>query len=408
MNGVWHVHLAGWMSIPWALDEDLRQVQAALGGRAHWTTLPRARIVQAAWPSAVTAIPSAALEGKTVVCQADNPPAFYLGTEEFARAAAAVDLWVARSREALRQFALLELPAILAPYAVDPGVFRPLPDRESIRRRLGIAEGDFVIGNFHRDSEGADLRRPKMQKGPDILRDIARRVAGRIPGLTVLLAGPRRHWLASALRADGIRVVFGGPEPAKGDDYGSNIVPRPRLNELYQAMDCVVVSSRWEGGPYAVLEALFAERPVISSPVGQARDVLPPECLFASVDEAAALLQEHARAGSLSAPCLEASRGARLSHGRDALGAALLEAYRDFPTGPAMLKDSLRSVWAAATGRLRRSAGGVHAGVARWSAAVAGRVQQGGGRPELIEFPMDGDLSALVDTATGIAAARKS
>jgi glycosyltransferase involved in cell wall biosynthesis len=408
MSGQWHVHLAGWMRIAWALDEDLRQVQAAVAGRARWTTLPRARIVQAAWPTAVTAIPSAALRGKTVVCQADNPPAFYLGTEEFARAAAVVDLWVARSREALRQFALLGLPAVLAPYAVDPGVFRPLPDRMAIRRSLGIADGDFVIGNFHRDSEGADLRRPKMQKGPDILRDIARRAAGRIPGLTVLLAGPRRHWLASALKVDGIRVVFGGPAPGGDDDYGTNIVPRPRLNELYHAMDCCVVSSRWEGGPYAVLEALFAERPVISAPVGQARDVLPGECLFGSAEEAADMLARHARSGALSAPCADASRGARVSHAREALGMALLEAYRDFTTGPASLSQAARSAGAAIVGRLRSGAGDVHPHVAKWSAAVAGRAAQGGEPPGLIEFPMEGDISALLETAAGIAVARKS
>jgi glycosyltransferase involved in cell wall biosynthesis len=408
MNRAWHVHLAGWMKIPWALDEDLRQVQAAMGERARWTTLPRARIVQAAWPSAITAIPAGALRGKFVVCQADNPPAFYLGTEEFARAATVVDLWVARSREALRQFELLGLSAVAAPYAVDPGVFRPLDDRAVIRSRLGIAAEDFVIGNFHRDSEGADLRRPKMQKGPDILRDIARRVAEHIPNLTVLLAGPRRHWLASALKADGIRVVFGGPEPGRDDDYARNIVPRERLNELYQAIDCCVISSRWEGGPYAVLEALISGRPVISSPVGQSRDVLPPECLFASVDEAVRMLAEHARSGSLAVPCGEASRRARASHGRDGLIVALLEAYGDLPQGPAAWPEALSCAWAAAVGRVRRGPGAVHEDIARWGAAVAGRATQASGRPELIEFPMDGDLNALLETAAAIAAARKT
>jgi glycosyltransferase involved in cell wall biosynthesis len=408
MNGAWHVHAAGWMRIAWALDEDLRQVQAALAGRARWTALPRARIVQAAWPAAVTAIPSAALRGKIVVCQADNPPAFYLGTDEFARAAAVVNLWVARSREALRQFELLGLPAVLAPYAVDAGVFRPLPDREGIRRRLGISQGDFVIGNFHRDSEGADLRRPKRQKGPDILRDIARHAAGHVPSLTVLLAGPRRHWLASALQADGIRTVFGGPEPGRDDDYRRNIVPRARLNELYQAMDCCVISSRWEGGPYAALEGLYAGRPVISTPVGQARDVLPRECLFGSVEEAAGLLVRQARSGALDAPCAEASARVRVSHGREALGAALLGAYGDFPPGPVSWLAAVRSLGAARGGRVWRGEEAVHPEVARWSAAVASRSVQGIGRPGLIEFPMDGDHSALLETAAAIAAARRS
>jgi glycosyltransferase involved in cell wall biosynthesis len=251
------------MKIPWALDEDLRQVQEALGDLVCWTSFPRARIIQAAWPAAIATIPVNALRDKFVVCQADNPPAFYLGTREFVHAGAVVNLWIARSREALRQFELLGLPAVLAPYTIDSSIFRQTPDREEIRREVGVYDRDFLIGNFHRDSEGADLKQPKMQKGPDILFEIARRANSLIPNLVVLLAGPRRHWLASALRAEGIRTVFGGPEPGEDDDYGRANLSRERLNQLYQAMDCCVVRSRWEGGPYGVLEALAAGCPVI-------------------------------------------------------------------------------------------------------------------------------------------------
>lgn len=408
MKAPWHIHLAGWMKIPWALDEDLRQVQAAMGDLVRWTSFSRARIIQAAWPAAIAAIPTAALRNKIVVCQADNPPAFYLGTTEFVHAAAVVNLWVARSEEALRQFELLGLPVVLAPYTVDTAVFRQTGDREVIRRNLGVSDHDFLIGNFHRDSEGADLKRPKMQKGPDILFEIAKRAKSRIPDLAVLLAGPRRHWLASALKAEGIRAVFGGPEPGDEDDYGRSNLSRERLNELYQAMDCCVVSSRWEGGPYAVLEALSAGCSVVSSKVGQARDLLPPECLFGSIGEAAEILERQARSATLVEMCRGAAQRASGTHGRERLRNSLLEAYRNFPTGPATLRESIRSRWIRFVAPLLKKNAPGHSEVEKCHAMVRQRMADKEGEPGLIEFPMNGDREALIETAVAIARARNS
>lgn len=163
-----HVHLAGWQKIAWALDEDLRWARTALEGRVVFSDLPRARIVLAAWWPAIEAIGERALRGKTVVCFADNPPAFYLTRPGFAQVANRVDLWVARSCEAVHQFQTLGLPVAQVPYCVDPEIFRPLPDGSSIRRELDIPPDAFVFGNFHRDSEGSDLTRPKVQKGADV------------------------------------------------------------------------------------------------------------------------------------------------------------------------------------------------------------------------------------------------
>ena len=258
MSGSWHVHLAGGQKVAWALDEDIAWVRRSLDDKCRWTSLPLARIVHAAWPSAVSAIPAKALRGKFVVCQADNPPSFYLGTEGFDQVSKRVHLWIARSSEAEEQFRWLGLPVLRVPYCVDPAIFRPLANRMEIRRSLGLADDAFVIGNFHRDSEGADLLKPKLQKGPDIFLGIARSLRGKVPGLTVLLAGPRRHWLLNSLQAEGIPVVFAGEESGAFDDYPRNILSRARLNELYQALDACVISSRWEGGPYSVLEALAA------------------------------------------------------------------------------------------------------------------------------------------------------
>ncbi len=408
MSRLWHVHLTGWLKIPWALDEDLRQVRMAMGDRVRWSSFPRARIVQAAWPSAVADSSPGAFRGKMVICQADNPPSFYLGTQEFAQAAGRVDLWIARSREALEQFRLLDLPAVLAPYTVDKAVFRPLPDPGVIRRRLGISDRAFVIGNFHRDSEGADVRKPKMQKGPDVFLEIARKLRVEVSELTVLLAGPRRHWLLSALRKEDIPVVYAGEEPGDADDYGRNILPRERLNELYQAMDCCVVSSRWEGGPHTVLEALAAGRPLVSSRVGMAPDVLPEECLFRSPDEAVELLSAHARTGHLRILCDEAGQRAADSHGLDVLRGALADAYAGSPRGAASAGASIRSAFGLLAGRLGRSRMPEDRGMEVFRRKVSQRAAQTSGPHGLIGFPAGGNLGQLMDCAAAIAAARRS
>ncbi|MBE2179516.1 MAG: glycosyltransferase family 4 protein [Chthoniobacterales bacterium] len=408
MSRSWHVHLTGWLKIPWALDEDLRQVQMALGDRVRWSSLPRARIVQAAWPSAVADSSPGAFRGKMVICQADNPPSFYLGTEEFVRAAGRVDLWIARSREALEQFRLLDLPAVLAPYTVDTAVFRPLPDPAGIRRQLGIGHGAFVIGNFHRDSEGADVRKPKLQKGPDVFLEIARKLQEQVPELTVLLAGPRRHWLLGALRKEDIPVVHVGGEPGDADDYGRNILPRERLNELYQAMDCCVVSSRWEGGPHTVLEALAAGRPLVSSRVGMARDVLPEACLFRSPDEAVGLLASHASTGCLGKPCEEAAERAASTHNLGALRDALSAAYANCRQGAASIGESARSACAMVAGRVGLGNMPKNPGIENLRRRVCERAAKTSGPRGLIEFPAGGDMEQLMDCAAVIAAARRS
>lgn len=347
MNGRWNICLTGWQKIGWALDEDLRRVQGALEGGADWVSLPRARVVVSAWPAALLQILPAALAGKKLVCLADNPPSFYLTTEGFALAASRVDLWVARTREALEQFRALDLPVVLVPYHVDENVFQPMANRLSLRGSLGIGDRAFVIGNFHRDSEGADLSKPKIQKGPDLLLEISRRLHRVVPGFTVLLAGPRRHWLMEALRRDGIPTVFAGVESGHQDDYPQNILPKERLNELYQVLDAAVISSRWEGGPYTALEAVLAGCPLFSTPVGTSRDVLPEEKLFEDPDSGAARIKEFASSvdrGGQGRREMELREQVLVSHGMAALRGSLLGALESFPKGGVSIRECLGSL----------------------------------------------------------------
>lgn len=322
------VHFFGGEGIGWALDEDLERARAAVAGAVREGSFAWSPVIHSAWWPPLLRAGAGALDGKSVVCFADNPPAFYLTRPGFEQAAARVDLWVARSREAVVQFQELGLPVAFAPYTVSPETFRPLAGdkRKAIRERLGLGDGDWVVGNFHRDSLERDPGKPKVQKGPDLFADVVAEARTRVPSLKVLLAGPRRHWLRRELDRRGVPYVFHG-SVLEGDDFSVNVLPRDELNRLYAALDCAVISSRWEGGPYSAIEALFAGRPAISTRVGMAADLLDG-WLYSTPAEGADLL---ARAAA-TRPDFSALRERALrTHSADALRGALLEAYSRLP-----------------------------------------------------------------------------
>lgn len=358
MSTLWHVHFTGGEKVAWALDEDLRVAREAMEGHVVPTSPAAARIIHSAYWPRLLDFGERAVRGKKLICFADNPPVYSLTQPEFSQAAARVDLWIARTREAESQFRMLGLPVARAPYTVDATIFRPLENDGGLRRELGIDKNAFVIGNFHRDTEGTDLRRLKRQKGADILFEIAKELYQRLPNLVVLLAGPRRHWLRRRLTAAGIPFRFHGRiGPNDQDDYDHNILPRRELNRLYQALDVTVVPSRWEGGPHSLLEALFAGQAVISTPVGIARDILPSEMMFRTVDEAVRILENHARTGSLREPAFLASRRADRENSTSALSEALVAIYQELPRGPERTMARLSSAVASSIFRVRRQLG---------------------------------------------------
>jgi len=286
------VHFTAGDGYGWAIDEDLRQLRVGLSGIVQETSLADAQVVHAPFWMALAGISPEILADRHVIANADNPPFFYLKQPEFAMAQRQVDLWIARSREASEQFRALGLDGELINYSIDPGQFFPveggLDAKRGLRRALGIPEDAYVIANFHRDSEGADLGTPKLQKAPELMVIVLGRLRDAGANIHVLIAGPRRHWVRSQMAAERIPFTFVGDAQVPGDDFGVNILKRERLSELYSASDLYFVPSRWEGGPQSVMEAAASGCKVLSTHVGVARDLLEAECLFRTSDEAAA------------------------------------------------------------------------------------------------------------------------
>ena len=331
----WAVHFAGQQDIKWALDEDLRWARKALDGELRLTSAWQSRIVHAAWWPSAWLLGTDVLGSQKVVCFSDNAPSFYARQPEFHAVRPFVDKWIARSRQAVREFSTLGIHAELAPYCVDPKIFFRLPpedaDLQALRQQLGLPADAYVIGNFHSDTAftlGPD--RPKWQKGPDVFAEIVRQVREAEPRVCVLLAGPRRHWLRRRLKACGVPVYFLGRE-LEGDDFGNNILDRSKLNRLYNLLDLCLVSSRWEGGPHSILEACFAKTKVLSTRVGVAEDVLEEVSLFDTIPEAVSRISDDIRYRTLDATREPQYRRVLAGNIPERLAEGLRRIYKAFP-----------------------------------------------------------------------------
>lgn len=147
------------------------------------------------------------------------------------------------------------------PIGIEPRLFGERTP--AARRALGLPEDAFVVGSFQKDGVGwGEGLEPKSIKGPDVFVDVAARLRERVPGTHVLLSGPARGYVRA--RLDELRIPYVHRFVERYDDIGS----------LYAALDAYVVTSRQEGGPKGVLEAMAARVPLVSTRVGQASELV--------------------------------------------------------------------------------------------------------------------------------------
>lgn len=143
---------------------------------------------------------------------------------------------------------------------VDPNKWFPVSKQEA-RGRLGLGASDLIIGSFQRDTESRDLISPKLEKGPDIFCDVVERVS-QDSSVRVLLGGWRREYVISRLSAARVKYTF------------MQLPPQETVRDMYAACDYYLCTARYEGGPQCILEAAAMRVPIVSTPVGIARDVL--------------------------------------------------------------------------------------------------------------------------------------
>jgi glycosyltransferase involved in cell wall biosynthesis len=296
------VFLTGGDKVGWALDEDLKLTESALNGVVEFADLSVCQVVHSVWWEALLELPNGALVGKTVVCHMSGEPRRYLAIARFCHMTSVVGLWIVRTSQAARQLTGLNFPFRKIPYLVDLKTFRPLSKEDValkiFRDEWGIPKEAYLIGNFSRDSEGANLAMPKLAKGPDLFVEIVHGLFRRGHPVHVILAGPRRHWIRNELTRRNIPYTFVGEE-IEGDDMTTNLLPRKTLSVLYNLVDLYLVSSRSEGGPHAIMEASACRCKIISTPVGLAADSLNEPCIYRTPEEGMALIERDIRKGGL-------------------------------------------------------------------------------------------------------------
>ncbi|HEU5081966.1 MAG TPA: glycosyltransferase family 4 protein [Acidimicrobiales bacterium] len=155
------------------------------------------------------------------------------------------------------------LPLTVVPCGIDSSRFRPLApaERDAVRARYGLHDGPLVLS----------LSRLVPRKGMDVLIEAAVRLAPRVPGLQVAIAGSGRDRsrLERRVAATGAPVQFLGR------------VPEDDLALVHGAADvyAMLCRSRWggleqEGFGIVFLEAAAAGVPQVAGDSGGASEAV--------------------------------------------------------------------------------------------------------------------------------------
>tara|TARA_Y100000590_G_scaffold465642_1_gene638506 strand:- start:10 stop:1095 length:1086 start_codon:yes stop_codon:yes gene_type:complete len=151
------------------------------------------------------------------------------------------------------------------PISVDYSLFNSRFELEQneLRSRFNIPKNSFIIGSFQKDGEGWGRGlKPKLIKGPDIFVKTMIKLKDKIDNLYILLSGPSRGYVKKELSKNNI--------PFKH----INLKNYKQTPLLYCLIDLYFIASREEGGPRSLLESFSSNIPVVSTNVGQVKDLL--------------------------------------------------------------------------------------------------------------------------------------
>jgi len=157
---------------------------------------------------------------------------------------------------------LTKKPIITIPYWANQNIWKTTNTKEFLRKKYSLPLDGYLIGSFQRDTEGHDLKTPKLEKGPDLFVDAVEKFWESNKDIHIVLAGWRRQYVMSRLEKSGIPYTY--------FDRPSQEV----INELYQTLDLYPVTSRYEGGPQSLIECGLLNIPVVSRNIGIASQVL--------------------------------------------------------------------------------------------------------------------------------------
>ena len=189
--------------------------------------------------------------------------------EDFYQLEQYVDKFHAISEKTFDQLSRLTNKSIYTvPFWVNQNIWFYKKQKDELRKKYGFSKSDYLIGSFQRDTEGSDLKSPKLIKGPDILLDIVSKLNLNEKKMKIILTGKRRQYLIENFEKLGIEYKY------------YEMVNFKTINDLYNILDLYLVTSRIEGGPQAIVECGLTKTPVLSTDVGIAQKILHPESIF--------------------------------------------------------------------------------------------------------------------------------
>lgn len=168
------------------------------------------------------------------------------------------------TRDKLIEIGIPEEKIVVVPIGVDLSIFKPASagEKQKMGEMIGIPKGKVVVGSFQKDGAGwGKGLEPKWIKGPDIFVEVVDELRKEYD-VFVLLLGPARGYVKRELEKRDI--------PYK-HIFLKNYAVIPKY---YNVLDLYLVTSREEGGPKAVLEALATGIPIVSTKVGMAPEII--------------------------------------------------------------------------------------------------------------------------------------
>jgi len=298
------VHFLGGEGINWALDHDIVHISRLSHDFVEVVPIEKAEIIHSVYWGALLTVPQKHLDRCMVIASIADKPQIVMSRPEYLKVRDRIDVWLCEYYESLNFVSNCGLRCMLFPDPIDLYQFAPPANRNesvsALKKKYGIPQDSYLIGNFHRDSAMGNLDAPKKQKGADVFLEIASILVSKGLPVHFLLAGPRRHWLRNRMGDRGIPYTFVGQE-VPHDDIKENTLNLDQIADLYRGVDAYVIASRWEGAPNSVLECSASRTRVISSRVGQSPDILYRDQIFESALQAAEIIERDLLEGCLEA-----------------------------------------------------------------------------------------------------------
>jgi glycosyltransferase involved in cell wall biosynthesis len=178
---------------------------------------------------------------------------------------------------------------VTIPNGIDLGAFGGVGDVDALRRTLGLAPGRPLV---------MQVARLSAQKAPLAFVDGAAQAIHQCPEAQFALVGegPLRDAVAARVRGLGL------------EGHVRLLGWRDEAFKLMRAADVVSLTSRWEGAPYTLLEAMGWSRPVVATTVngcseivvdGETGFLVPPGDTAAWAGRVVDLLSDPVRAAAM-------------------------------------------------------------------------------------------------------------